>query len=36
MTATDATVLQDDELLIERIFDAPPNWSSRSGPRPNT
>ncbi len=25
MTATDATVLQDDELLIERIFDAPPD-----------
>ena len=33
MTATDATVLQDDELLIERIFDAPPElvfrvWTS--------
>jgi uncharacterized protein YndB with AHSA1/START domain len=24
MTASDATVLQDDELLIERVLDAPP------------
>ncbi|WP_312160984.1 SRPBCC domain-containing protein [Phenylobacterium sp.] len=34
MTATDATVLQDDELLIERIFDAPPELVFRVWTKP--